>query len=223
MRPHAAGHDGLTKCEKHHVRRFPEKSAVAVRCQRQDRDRHRRDRRVRRARRASRWPAPAAMSCIAAGSAEALKKVAAECEKLGGQSRDRQHAAEFGGELRQHRCRRGEAIRRRRHPGLASGINKVSKIVDQPPEDFLEVMDVNVTQSWLMARAAGKQMLAAGARRQGHLHVVGARAAGPSGRLHRLLRVEIRGRRHHQGARLRIRRDRHHCQRASRRPFSARR
>ena len=45
---------------------------------------------------------------------------------------------------------------------LASGINKVAKIVDQPPEAFSEVMDVNVTQSWLMARAAGKQMLAQG-------------------------------------------------------------
>ena len=42
------------------------------------------------------------------------------------------------------------------------GINKVQKIVDQPPEAFAEVMDVNVTQSWLMARAAGKQMLAQG-------------------------------------------------------------
>jgi NAD(P)-dependent dehydrogenase (short-subunit alcohol dehydrogenase family) len=45
---------------------------------------------------------------------------------------------------------------------LASGINKVAKIVDQAPETFMEVMDVNVTQSWLMARAAGKQMLAQG-------------------------------------------------------------
>src|ERR1700712_1598500 len=45
---------------------------------------------------------------------------------------------------------------------LASGINKVSKIVDQSPETFMEVIDVNVTQSWLMARAAGKQMLAQG-------------------------------------------------------------
>ncbi len=30
------------------------------------------------------------------------------------------------------------------------------------PERFLDVMDANVTQSWLMARAAGKQMLAQG-------------------------------------------------------------
>jgi len=45
---------------------------------------------------------------------------------------------------------------------VASGLNKVSKITEQKPEDFLEVQDANVTQSWLMARAAGKQMLAQG-------------------------------------------------------------
>jgi NAD(P)-dependent dehydrogenase (short-subunit alcohol dehydrogenase family) len=45
---------------------------------------------------------------------------------------------------------------------VASGLNKVSKIVDQKPEDFLNVMDANVTQSWLMARATGKQMLKQG-------------------------------------------------------------
>src|SRR5262249_13001460 len=37
-----------------------------------------------------------------------------------------------------------------------------SKIVDQKPEDFLDVMDANVTQSWLIARAAGAQMLKQG-------------------------------------------------------------
>ena len=45
---------------------------------------------------------------------------------------------------------------------VASGINKVVKIVDQKAEDFLDVMDANVTQSWLMARAAGRQMLKQG-------------------------------------------------------------
>src|SRR6266568_4879895 len=45
---------------------------------------------------------------------------------------------------------------------VASGQNKVSKIVDQPAADFLDVMDANVTQSWLMARAAGRQMLKQG-------------------------------------------------------------
>lgn len=45
---------------------------------------------------------------------------------------------------------------------VASGQNKVAKIVDQAAADFLDVMDSNVTQSWLMARAAGRQMLAQG-------------------------------------------------------------
>ena len=45
---------------------------------------------------------------------------------------------------------------------VGSGKNDVSKIVDMSPERFLDVMDANVTQSWLMARAAGKQMLAQG-------------------------------------------------------------
>jgi NAD(P)-dependent dehydrogenase (short-subunit alcohol dehydrogenase family) len=45
---------------------------------------------------------------------------------------------------------------------VASGKNDVSKIVDMAPERFLDVMDANVTQSWLIARAAGRQMLAQG-------------------------------------------------------------
>ena len=45
---------------------------------------------------------------------------------------------------------------------VASGLNRVAKIVDQKPQDFLEVMDANVTQSWLMARAAARQMLKQG-------------------------------------------------------------
>ena len=35
-------------------------------------------------------------------------------------------------------------------------------VIGYPIESWLKVMDVNVTQSWLMARAAGKQMLAQG-------------------------------------------------------------
>jgi len=45
---------------------------------------------------------------------------------------------------------------------VASGKNDVSKIVDMTPARFLDVMDANVTQSWLMARAVSKQMLAQG-------------------------------------------------------------
>src|SRR6202158_320335 len=45
---------------------------------------------------------------------------------------------------------------------VASRLNKVSKIVDQPAADFLEIIDANVTQSWLMGRAAGRQMIKQG-------------------------------------------------------------
>ncbi len=45
---------------------------------------------------------------------------------------------------------------------IASGMNKVAKIEDMAPETFLSVMDANVTQSWLLARAATRQMRAQG-------------------------------------------------------------
>lgn len=45
---------------------------------------------------------------------------------------------------------------------VASGKNDVAKITEMTPARFLDVMDANVTQSWLMARAAARQMLAQG-------------------------------------------------------------
>ncbi len=99
---------------------------------------------------------------LAAGGVEALKKVAAECQKLG--------AKVEAVNLRPSapaNCERIVQAAVQNFGGvdilvLAAGINKVQKIVDQKPEDFAEVMDVNVTQSWLMARAAGRQMLKQG-------------------------------------------------------------
>lgn len=43
---------------------------------------------------------------------------------------------------------------------VASGMNKVALINDMSPETFTNVMDANVTQSWLLARAAAGQMKA---------------------------------------------------------------
>ncbi len=45
---------------------------------------------------------------------------------------------------------------------VASGMNKVAMIDDMPPDTFESVMDANVTQSWLLARAATLQMKAQG-------------------------------------------------------------
>ncbi len=50
---------------------------------------------------------------------------------------------------------------------VASGMNKVAKIDEMPPEAFLSVMDANVTQSWLLARAATVQMKGQGAHPDG--------------------------------------------------------
>jgi NAD(P)-dependent dehydrogenase (short-subunit alcohol dehydrogenase family) len=43
---------------------------------------------------------------------------------------------------------------------VASGINDVSPIVDMAPERFARVLQANVEGAWLIARAAGRQMIA---------------------------------------------------------------
>src|SRR5215212_3927644 len=99
---------------------------------------------------------------VCANGAEALKKVAAECEKLGGKTET--VAMRPSSETNCDNIVDAAVKKFGRVDILvvASGQNKVSKIVDQKAEDFLDVMDANVTQSWLMARAAGRQMLKQG-------------------------------------------------------------
>ncbi|MEX2035515.1 MAG: SDR family oxidoreductase, partial [Xanthobacteraceae bacterium] len=99
---------------------------------------------------------------LCASGADALKKVAAACEKLGGKAEvvAKRPSSEAN-------CDAIVDAAVKRFGGVdilvvASGQNKVSKIVDQKAEDFLDVMDANVTQSWLMARSAGRQMLKQG-------------------------------------------------------------
>jgi NAD(P)-dependent dehydrogenase (short-subunit alcohol dehydrogenase family) len=100
---------------------------------------------------------------IAANNAEGLKKLAAECASLGGGKVEvvaKRPSSEAN-------CEALVASAVEKFGGVdilvvASGQNKVSKIVDQKPEDFLDVMDANVTQSWLMARACARQMLKQG-------------------------------------------------------------
>jgi NAD(P)-dependent dehydrogenase (short-subunit alcohol dehydrogenase family) len=99
---------------------------------------------------------------LAAGTADALQALAAECSALGAQVETiaKRPASEADCEAivtaAVSRFGRVDIV------VVAGGLNKVSKIVDQPAQDFLDVMDANVTQSWLMARAAGRQMLKQG-------------------------------------------------------------
>jgi NAD(P)-dependent dehydrogenase (short-subunit alcohol dehydrogenase family) len=99
---------------------------------------------------------------LCASGADALNKVAAECQRLGGKTEvvAKRPSSEAN-------CDAIVDAAVKTFGGVdilvvASGQNKVSKIVDQKPEDFLDVMDANVTQSWLMARAAARQMLKQG-------------------------------------------------------------
>src|SRR6188474_1180940 len=100
---------------------------------------------------------------ICANNANGLKKLSAECEALGG---GKVHVVAKRPNSEEN-CATivNAAVDRFKSLDIlvvASGQNKVSKIVDQKADDFLDVMDANVTQSWLMARAAGRQMLKQG-------------------------------------------------------------
>src|SRR6266513_1540400 len=99
---------------------------------------------------------------LCANNAGELQKVAAECEKLGGKV---ETVAKRPSSEANCDAIVDAAVKRFGRVDIlvvASGQNKVSKIVDQKPEDFLDVMDANVTQTWLIARAAGRQMLKQG-------------------------------------------------------------
>jgi NAD(P)-dependent dehydrogenase (short-subunit alcohol dehydrogenase family) len=99
---------------------------------------------------------------LAASKADDLQKVAAACVALGGKAEI--IAKRPSSEVNCNDIVNVAVSKFGRVDILvvASGLNKVSKIVDQKPEDFLDVMDANVTQSWLIARAAGRQMLKQG-------------------------------------------------------------
>ncbi len=100
---------------------------------------------------------------LASGDARALSEIADSCRGMGAEVREineRPTTAEV--------CDRMAAAAVDGLGALdilvvASGMNRVAKIDEMPPETFAEVMDANVTQSWLMARAATVRMKELGA------------------------------------------------------------
>jgi NAD(P)-dependent dehydrogenase (short-subunit alcohol dehydrogenase family) len=99
---------------------------------------------------------------LAAGKEDELAKVAAECRELG--SEVESVVLRPSSEANCDKIVKAAVDRFGRVDILVvgSGKNDVAKITEMSPERFLDVMDANVTQSWLIARAAGKQMLAQG-------------------------------------------------------------
>lgn len=96
---------------------------------------------------------------LAAGNVDAMAETAATCVGETHQVKGRPDSAEACEDLVAEAVK---AFGRLDILVVASGMNKVAKITDMAPETFVDVMDANVTQSWLMARAATTQMTAQG-------------------------------------------------------------
>jgi NAD(P)-dependent dehydrogenase (short-subunit alcohol dehydrogenase family) len=99
---------------------------------------------------------------LAAGSADALEEVSAECRALGadvstinGRPADEKACEEMV-------TAAADAFGSLDILVVASGMNKVARIDEMEPATFEAVMDANVTQSWLLARAATRRMKAQG-------------------------------------------------------------
>ncbi len=99
---------------------------------------------------------------ISTGNADALNEVKSRCEALGAEvdslalrTTDEAHCDRIV-EATVARFGRIDIL------VVASGKNDVAKIQDMTPDRFNDVIDANVMQSWLMARAVVKQMLAQG-------------------------------------------------------------
>jgi NAD(P)-dependent dehydrogenase (short-subunit alcohol dehydrogenase family) len=99
---------------------------------------------------------------LAAGKATELKSAADECAALGAKVATIAKRPNSEANCEAIVAAAVEKFGRLDILVVGSGKNDVAKINDMSPERFLDVMDANVTQSWLMARAAGKQMLAQG-------------------------------------------------------------
>jgi NAD(P)-dependent dehydrogenase (short-subunit alcohol dehydrogenase family) len=95
---------------------------------------------------------------LAAGNAPALDKISEECSALGAEvvKVQKRPSDEIN-------CQAMVDTAVSAMGGLdilvvASGMNKVALINDMEPKAFKEIMDANVTQTWLLARAASAQM-----------------------------------------------------------------
>lgn len=99
---------------------------------------------------------------LVAGSAKALADTAKACRDIGGEVEEINKRPSSEAACADIIARTTARFGRVDILVVASGKNDVSKITDMSPERFLDVMDANVTQSWLIARAVTKQMLAQG-------------------------------------------------------------
>jgi NAD(P)-dependent dehydrogenase (short-subunit alcohol dehydrogenase family) len=96
---------------------------------------------------------------LAAGNSEALRDVAATCK---GETHEVNARPDSEAACENLVAETVKTFGRLDILVVASGMNRVAKIDEMPPSTFDAVMDANVTQSWLMARAAAERMLSQG-------------------------------------------------------------
>lgn len=92
---------------------------------------------------------------LAAGNAKAMDEVAAKCKGETAQINARPDSEASCDDIVAQAV---EAFGRVDILVVASGMNRVAKIDDMDVSTFTSVMDANVTQSWMMARSATRQM-----------------------------------------------------------------
>lgn len=99
---------------------------------------------------------------LAAGSAGALQEIADECRGNGAEVTEVNARPSGEAACADMVAKATEAYGALDILVVASGMNKVAKIDEMPVETFTMVMDANVTQSWMLAKAATVQMKAQG-------------------------------------------------------------
>ena len=97
---------------------------------------------------------------LAAGDAKALAEIEKDCAGLGARVTTVNSRPSTEADCDAMVKAAVEAYGRLDILVIASGMNKVAKIDEMAPQTFLDVMDANVTQSWLLARSASTQMKA---------------------------------------------------------------
>lgn len=99
---------------------------------------------------------------LVAGNAEALENIASECRDGGAEVHTINARPTDEAACADMMAAAVEAFGSLDILVVASGMNKVAKIDEMAPDTFTAVMDANVTQSWLLARAATSVMKAQG-------------------------------------------------------------
>jgi len=99
---------------------------------------------------------------LVAGNEEALKKIAAEVREIGAAVETINARPDDEGACHDMVSKAVQAFDALDILVVASGMNKVAKIEDMAVDTFEAVMDANVTQSWMLAKAATVQMKAQG-------------------------------------------------------------